>query len=409
MSMEYPKIRRLEPIPINQQGKEMIALRDPEGYLRDLAVLSPPVFFIASLCDGTRSVRDLQTAYVRRYGDLVTIDQIEAILKKLDEQLILDGPRFRKIKEQLDEEYLRLPNRPMILAGRSYHHDPRVLVRQIRELLERAEGREADDRIPLGLIAPHIDMERGGRCYGETYAYLARCVNGKSKPLVAILGTCHGEMSGYFALTSKHYLTPFGLVENDLEATRQLAEAAGMDDLGDELSHRNEHSIEVQLPFLAVVFGGAENFRIIPITCNSFHGFIKEKLSPSSDENVARFIRALQGLKSAMGDELIILAAADLAHVGIRFGSLLPTDALILTSVSVKDKEMLSLAASGEGEEFYSYIMREEDNRHVCGLPPIYTMLKALDGRSGRLIHYDSWFDPREGSAVTFAGMTFPR
>ncbi len=387
----------------------MIALRDPEGYLRDLAVLSPPIFYLASLCDGTRSARDLQTAYVRRFGDLITLDQIEAILNKLDEQLILDGPRFRKIKQQFDEEYLRLPNRPMILAGRNYHHDPRVLVRQIRELLERAEGKERDDDLPLGLIAPHIDMERGGRCYGETYAYLAKCVKERLKPLVVILGTCHGEMNGYFALTSKHYLTPFGLVETDLEVTRQLAEAAGMEGLGDELSHRNEHSIEIQLPFLAVVFGGAENFRIIPITCNSFHGFIEKKELPSSDESVSRFIHALQGLKSAMGDEMIFLAAADLAHVGVRFGSLLPTDALILTSVSVKDKEMLSLAASGEGEEFYSYIMREEDNRHICGLPPIYTLLKALGGSPGRLIHYDHWFDPREGSAVTFAGMTFPR
>jgi hypothetical protein len=407
--MEYPRIRRLEAFPVNQQGKEMVALRDPEGYFRDLAVLPPPIFFIASLCDGTRSVRDLQTAYVRRYGDLITSDQIAEVIRKLDEQLLLDSPRFRLIKKQYDREYMNLPNRPMILAGRSYHPNPQVLARQISSLLGQAEGQNRDDDLPLGLISPHIDLERGARCYAETYAYLSRSLPPGKKPLVVILGTCHGEMEGYFALTSKNYLTPFGLVETDAGTARELAEAAGWEGLGDELSHRNEHSIEIQLPFLVMVMGGPDNFKILPVTCNSFQPFIQQGNSPGNDETVARFVSALRGLKIAFEDEVMILAAADLAHVGTRFGSPLPTDAVILSSVSAKDREMLDLATGGNGEGFYSYIMREGDNRHVCGLPPIYTLLKVLDGRAGKLLSYEYWFDPREGSAVTFAGVTFPR
>lgn len=406
--MDYPKTRRLEPSPLTHQGREMIALRDPEGYFEDVAAISPPVYFIAALCDGKRSLREIQTAYVRKFGDLITTDQLEAVLEKLDEQLILDGPRFRRIKEGRDREYMSLPNRPMILAGRSYAPQPRELASHIAAMLEAVEGSEVDPGLPRGLVAPHIDPERGGHCYGETYAYLARCLPGNVRPLVVILGTCHGEMEGRFALTAKNYLSPFGLVETDAAAAAQVAGAAGMQGLGDELSHRHEHSIEMQLPFLSMVFGGVENFRILPVTCNSFIPFIEGKTSPAADDEVARFIRALQGLKSTLGDEVMFLAAADLAHVGRHFGSLLPADTIILSSVALKDKAMLAMAAEGDAEGFYDYIMREEDNRHICGLSPIYTMVAALEATNGRLLQYDQWFDPREGSAVTFAGMTFP-
>ncbi len=227
-----------------------------KGYFKDAVVISPPAYFIAALCDGKRSLRDIQTAYVRRYGDLITTDQLEAILQQLEEQLILDGPRFRELKAGFDREYMSLPNRPMILAGRSYAPQPRELAAEIAAMLEAAEGSEAGGGLPAGLVAPHIDPERGARCYGETYAYLARSLAEDARPLVVILGTCHGEMEGAFALTSKDYLSPFGLVRTDAGIAAEVARAAGMDGLGDELSHRREHSIEMQLPFLTLVFGG---------------------------------------------------------------------------------------------------------------------------------------------------------
>lgn len=407
--MEHPRTRRLEAFPLTHQGREMIGLRDPEGYFPDVAAVSPAAYFIASLCDGRRSLREIQAAYVRRYGDIITTGQLEAILQQLDDQLILDSPRFRRLKEESDREYMGLPNRPMTLAGLSYSPQPRELAGEIAAMLEAAEGSDSDAGPPLGLVAPHIDPGRGARCYGETYSYLARCTGGAPPPLVVILGTCHGEMEGAFALTSKNYLSPFGLVRTDAGAAAEVARAAGMDGLGDELSHRREHSIEMQLPFLALVFGGVENFSILPVTCNSFHPFIEAQASPAQDPEVAAFVRALAGLKSALGDGVMFLAAADLAHVGSRFGSLLPADAAILSSVSAKDREMLGHAAAGDAEGFYGFVMREGDGRHVCGLSPIYAMVSALGGAPGRLIHYDYWLDLHEGSAVTFAGMTFPR
>jgi AmmeMemoRadiSam system protein B len=401
-------MRRLEAFPVKHQGRDMIALRDPQGYLGEVALIPPTAYFIAALCDGTRNLREIQAAYVRRFGDIITTEQLASLLERLDEQLIIEGPRFRKVKESRDREYLALPNRPMTLAGRSYPAHPRELAAYLQDMLRSARGEETGSGLPRGLVSPHIDLERGWDCYGETYAYLARSRPPGARPLVVILGTCHAEMQGRFALTSKNYLTPFGLVETDVGVAEEVARLAGMQGLGDELSHRSEHSIEMQLPLLAAVFGGAEGFRILPVTCNSFHDLVEGGVSPESDAETASFIRALRGLRSALGDEVMFLAAADLAHVGKRFGGVIPVDALILSSVAAKDREMLDRAAEGDAEGFYSFIQAEGDSRHICGLPPIYAMVKALEGEKGRIIHYGRWFDPQEGSAVTFAGMAFP-
>jgi hypothetical protein len=216
-------------------------------------------------------------------------------------------------------------------------------------------------------------------------------------------------MEGPFALTRKNYLTPFGLVETDVGLAEGIAQAAGMDGLGDELSHRSEHSIEVQLPLLSVVCGGTDRFRLLPITCNSFHPFIEDGGSPADDPQIGAFVTALKGLLSAMEDKVLFIASGDLAHVGRRFGSPLPLDGVLLSSVIAKDKEMLTRVESGDGEGFFDFIRDEQDNRHVCGLPPIYVLSKVLDGREGKLIDHCHWFDRQEGSAVTFAGLVFPR
>ena len=55
---EFPILRRLEAFPAKQQGRDTIVLRDPEGYIRGMVALPPPIYFIASLCDGTRSLRE---------------------------------------------------------------------------------------------------------------------------------------------------------------------------------------------------------------------------------------------------------------------------------------------------------------------------------------------------------------
>ncbi len=405
-SLEFPKLRRMEAFPVKQQGQDFIALSDPEGLLREPVLLSPAGFFIASLCDGKRSVRDLQTAYVRRFGDIIPSSKIEEMLRQYDERLLLDSERYRSIKRRFDQEYLALPNRPMARAGGAYAAQPRQLLDQLSAILGQATGIEERDGLPAAVVAPHIDLARGARCYGEIYSLLFRSLQKRpprGRPLVVILGTCHGEMEGPFALTSKNYLTPLGLVETDVVAAMELARAAGLEGMGDELSHRSEHSIEIQLPWLAALLGGTERFTALPVTCNSFMEAVSSRTSPAEDEAVGAFIGGLGELARSR-PEVMLLASADLAHVGPRFGGRLPVDRPVMVSVGSKDREMLERVEAGDAEGFFSYVAAEGDARHICGLSPIYATVKVLEGPS-RLVHYEQWVEPDGNSAVTFAAL----
>jgi hypothetical protein len=49
--------------------------------------------------------------------------------------------------------------------------------------------------------------------------------------------------------------------------------------------------------------------------------------------------------------------------------------------------------------------VQQGDRNRICGLSPIYALLRLLPGGAGRLLHYGQWPDP-EGT-VTFASVSF--
>jgi len=50
-------------------------------------------------------------------------------------------------------------------------------------------------------------------------------------------------------------------------------------------------------------------------------------------------------------------------------------------------------------------VAKDGDSRRICGLSPIYTLLRCLPGGSGRLLRYAQWPDPQ--AVVTFASIVF--
>jgi predicted class III extradiol MEMO1 family dioxygenase len=71
---------------------------------------------------------------------------------------------------------------------------------------------------------------------------------------------------------------------------------------------------------------------------------------------------------------------------------------------------MLAEVRKIDPEGFFGFIQNEQDQRNVCGLTPIYTMLHMLkyaEGvtRSAQLLKYDVASDPQ--GAVTFASLAF--
>lgn len=388
-------MRPVEVLPVETGRGRMVALRDPWGISPEV-LLSEEAFFLAAQLDGRNTLRDLQVAYMRRFGELIFGDKIEELIRTLDDHFLLETPRFRQHLQDLKERWHNSRVREAAFAGKGYPADPAELRGLLEGLLKEAATRRLEGL--RGAVAPHIDLGRGGPCYASAYRVLAQ---GDRPSLVVIFGTCHLPMNVPFALTGKAFRTPFGTLRAACELVERIREAVPFDPLQDEFLHRNEHTVELQLLFLQYLWG--EDIEIFPILCRSFAHYLEGDSRPSEDSAFMAFIEALQEV--IRDREVLLLASADLSHVGPQFGDPLPVDEGTLVEVGRKDREMLSYVETGDAEGFYEYIKAERDRRRICGLPPIYALMKALGSCKGELLDYRQWRDPKGFGSVSFASL----
>jgi AmmeMemoRadiSam system protein B len=254
-----------------------------------------------------------------------------------------------------------------------------------------------------GLIAPHIDPRRGGPAYAHAYGQLMT----RERPeLVVILGTSHfGGGPQLFTATRKDYMTPFGPVATDREFAERLARRYTQGDLfAEELLHRNEHSIEFQVLFLAWTLGNA-GYQVLPILVGSFHQMVTGGLQPSEDPRVSGFLEALKAELAADDRRALIIAGVDFAHVGKKFGDSFSADTKIAEWVRTEDLALIETIKAGDPEAFFARVAAEHDARKICGLAPMYVQLEVLKGRPGRLLAHDIAMEPQTESAVSFASI----
>jgi len=408
VSDERPRLRPVEAFPIEHEGERFLALRDPAGYAPAMAMLPGAVVEIVALFDGEHSIVDIQAELMRRHGEIVPRAQIEALVDGLDEYGFMEGERFAERRAAVDGEFLAAPIRPASHAGGAYAAEPDELRRTMDAFFTHAEGPgpiewpTRGDGVITGAIAPHIDFHRGGPAYAWAYRRLAeRC----EADLFVILGTCHAGMRDPFALTRKDYATPFGPAAVDREFVDALAKRAGQDCFASELAHRGEHSIEFQAVFLRYLYAARRDFTIVPILASFAHEALARRRGPEDDPRVPRFLDALGETIAASGRRVVVIAGADLAHMGPRFGDPAPVSTVELQTIEREDREMLSAVQSGDPRAFFDAVARDGDRRRICGYSPIYATLRVLDRARGDLHRYGQWPDP-EG-VVTFASMTF--
>jgi AmmeMemoRadiSam system protein B len=119
-------------------------------------------------------------------------------------------------------------------------------------------------------------------------------------------------------------------------------------------------------------------------------------------------LAAVRAIVERRADRTVVIAGADLAHVGPRFGDSEAYDEGHRDELEQKDRESLELAGAASHRDFFLQVQSDLDTRRVCGLGPIYALLRVLpSGCKGSLAHYEQTIDPREGSIVSHAAMAF--
>ena len=398
----------------------MVSLQDPLRLAGNGIMVPQAVAPLLGLCDGTRSLADLRTGFTLRTGVSLTPSQVESLIDALDEACLLNNPRFSQVLDRAMDTYRSASFRPPALAGGGYPEDPAELQAAMDGYCRRAaleNGPENGDSGGdlVGLISPHIDYHRGWRTYAEIWPRLSQAI--EDAELVILLGTDHSGDPGSVNLTKQSYGTPWGKLPTDEDLVDRLAAILGEDRaFCQEAHHIGEHSIELASVWLHYVNGGRPK-PLLPVLCGGPEPWLDAPVETTdnggapSEPRASDLWQVVDLLKDVMASRrVLVVAAADISHVGPAFGDPAPIDAAGKSRIHASDQTWLEAACSGNSEELRDHMVKQGDPTRICGAAPIYLMAAILGDARGQVRHYDQCpADDTFGSLVSIAGAVYSR
>ena len=399
-----PKLRDIKFQPAMGRGQQGFIISDPLGISQKTLFMPAYMSFLLNLLDGTRDIGTIKTGFELRTGRIINPSDLEMLISRLDEALFLESENFLEAYQSAISDYRASPTRKPILAGSCYPEDPEVLKDYIQKYLDKVpdDSFQETDEI-VGVISPHIDYQRGARIYAEVWSKARKSM--EQAKLVVILGTDHVDGKGSITLTSQDYQTPLGVMPTDKGIVEEFAGELGDDAFVSELNHRGEHSIESALVWLQYLLGD-KTCPVVPVLCGSFYTFIESGESPLKVKQIAKTVNMIRKLYQRK--RTIVVAAADLAHMGPEFGDPIPMDISGRARMTRDDEELIKIICRGDAEDFYSLIQKEKDCRHVCGVPPIYITLASMSAAQGISVGYAMCpASPDQTSLVSICGVLY--
>jgi AmmeMemoRadiSam system protein B len=184
--------------------------------------------------------------------------------------------------------------RPAAVAGAFYPGLASVLSNDVMALLAQAgySSSNLPGKAPKAIIVPHAGYIYSGSTAALAYARLASA-RGQIQRVV-LLGPVHRVPVRGLALPgAEAFDTPLGRIEIDSEAVAAIRHLPQV--VTSAAAHAQEHSLEVQLPFLQLVLG---DFKLLPLA-----------VGDASALEVAQVLDAVWG-----GDETLLVISSDLSH-----------------------------------------------------------------------------------------------
>ncbi|MBN1866341.1 AmmeMemoRadiSam system protein B [Candidatus Sumerlaeota bacterium] len=250
-----------------------------------------------------------------------------------------------------------LPVRPAAFAGRFYPASPKELRGEVERFIRSAPP-PTDSGPPLGFVSPHAGYAFSGPCAGHVYRWLSE----KPPEIVFVLAPSHhGSFSGASIWDGPAYATPLGECPIDLETVATLRkQGCGFECRRWE--EQQEHSLEVQVPFLQVACPEA---RLVPLLIGQQ---IRPNIQPLADAIEA-------ALKERTADTFALIASSDAYH-GYSIEECRANDERLAADLSAMDVEAL-------------YEDSMSRRAMACGLGPIAAAMdvsKRLGARRGAIL-----------------------
>ena len=244
--------------------------------------------------------------------------------------------------------------RRSVIAGTWYPGQPGALKRALDGFLADVPPVDIPGDL-VGLISPHA----GYTYSGPVAAYAYSLIRGLTFDLVAVVSPVHRMWVESVAITrADSYETPLGKVPVARDAADALEEKIAVQHVGQD----NEHSLEIQLPFLQHVL--ADGFRLLPVMMG--------------DQAWSACSHLANGLAHVLkGRNALLVASTDLSHFHPQEHAK-ELDEVVLNAVNAFDPQGLSQAlASGSTE--------------ACGGGPVVAVMlaaRALGATTARVLNY---------------------
>lgn len=413
---ETPELRPVEAFPAVVEGDRVICLRDPEGFAEEAIMFSEQATPILSQMDGTNTIEDIQQNLQQLTGGVpVPEETILEVVETLNSNFFLNSKRFHKEKDRQIDAFQSLVSREPACAGDTYPNGREECATFLKEMFERVDTRDPSkvtkksNKIS-GCIAPHIDLQRGAKTYAKTYAPLQNAI--PEDALFVILGTSHSPIQTPLLPTTKDYKTPLGTIPTAKRISEQLINQIPDDQFReDEIRHKSEHSIEFQTLFLSYLLkDNLSNARILPLLCKPFETSAQVQ-NPKDPETMLSEAREagdqLKEIVDKSARPVFWIAGADLSHIGVRFGDEEETDEEKLDWLEQEDRDSLKFCEQMDESGFLKHVLRNDEQRKICGTAPMIHLMNLIDASKGDLIEYRQAANLEAETTVSFAGMYF--
>ena len=251
--------------------------------------------------------------------------------------------------------------RPAV-AGSFYPQNPQTLRRDIESYLAEVPPAGIDGR-PLVLVEPHAGYMYSGRVAAHGY----KLIGGRGIRTVAVLSPSHMEHFPFVSVfAGDAYETPLGRIAIDTETAAAIAAAdPGSIRISEHGhvhggSHRQEHALEVQLPFLQTVLG---DFKLVPIVMGDQSWELCSALGEALAPHMAR-------------EDFLVVVSSDLSHFHED------------NTAQSMDGVFCGLVENLDARGLYDAV--RQNNCEACGAGPVIASLIACARRgaaSCRVLH----------------------
>ena len=384
-----PALRQFQAWPIQKEGKQLVALREPFMLTKETLVVPTGVFAAFQFIDGESTLEEIIEK------TKANPEQFIELINKLDGVGLLWGPTSKRLEEEAVAKLKEEGTFPIRSSG-SLGENAEACQKQIEAWFSEIEDPEFENPVKA-VIAPHLDYARGWPNYASAYYTWSKT---DTPDRVVILGTNHFGNGDGVVLSTIGFTTPLGFCPADENVVTALTDKFGTSITADFIDHAAEHSIELHLPWIQYCFGD------VPVVAALIPNPLIEMIEDDGERTgTEEFVKELKTILHDLEGTTLFISSADLSHVGQQFGEPRAVDDQRKFDVERHDREMMAKFIENDSSEFIEAMKWNNNATQWCSIGNMAAILELVDPTEIELIDYRQACDQKGIALVSSCSM----